>query len=67
MKDTCSSARGGGSCVEFAGSKKHLVNGKELNPLVTSAVAKATKININPKVKAKDAFDSDNKVENFQL
>ena len=53
---TCESGGRG----NYTRNKKNSADGKELNSLAVSEVAKAIIININVKVNTKDGFDSDN-------
>ena len=50
-----------GGRVDFAGAKKLLDDGKEMDTLFASAVAKAIKM--NKKYKAKDTSESENETE----
>ena len=61
IKGTWSSDHGGGGRVKFAGAKKRLDNGKEVNTLVSSAMSKA--MEMNNKSKTKDSFESEDKKE----
>ena len=61
MRGGWSSTQGGGSRLEFAGTKRRSANVEELNMLVTSAVVKAIKI--KNKSNAKDTSNSENETE----
>ena len=62
MKATWSFDHGGVWRVKFAGAKMKLSDGKYLNMLVASSVAKTTKSNRN-KQKAEDDSNSDNSLD----
>ena len=56
-----------GGRIKFVGANKRLTNGEELDTPVTLAVAKAMKMNKNPKAKYTDASDSKNDSEHLNF
>ena len=65
MKGTCYYAHGGGGRVKFLGAKNCSADGKEMNTLVASAMAKATEM--NKKSKIEDKYDLYNYPEHLNF
>ena len=67
MKSNWSYDCGRGGRVKFMSAKRRSADGKELNTLVASAMAKATKMNNKSKANENSKSDDDNEPENFNL
>ena len=67
IKVTWASTREGGGRIKFAGAEKRLANEKDMNTLVASSVAKATKLDKDSKSKDNSESEDDNEAEYFNL